>query len=201
MLIKRAILDRIANGEIDLAFRRWKRPTVKPGSRLRSAVGELLIEDVSDVSMRSITTEDARRAGYEHLADLQKELSRRPDGDVFRISLQYLGGDQREQLRNDDSIHDTECKEIVEKIRRIGRKSPVQDLSMIVLKWIERWPGRRAQDLADEIGIEKAKLKTHIRKLKEFGLTESMATGYRLSLRGRRVLIFCQDRRHCLNDR
>ncbi|MEM8823255.1 MAG: ArsR family transcriptional regulator, partial [Pseudomonadota bacterium] len=49
---------------------------------------------------------------------------------------------------------------------------------------------RRAQDLADEIGLEKPKLKSHIRKLKELGLTESKQTGYKLSKRGQRVLLF-----------
>ncbi|MEL6761809.1 MAG: hypothetical protein AAFP04_15605 [Myxococcota bacterium] len=55
MLIKRAVLDRIVTGEIDRAFRRWKRPTVKSGGRLRTAVGELAIEEVVKVSLESLT--------------------------------------------------------------------------------------------------------------------------------------------------
>ncbi|WP_171182048.1 ASCH domain-containing protein [Ruegeria sp. HKCCD8929] len=192
MLIKRAILDRIVSGEIDLAFRRWKRPTVKSGGQLRTAVGELAIQDVSIVLMSSITNEDARRAGYESIQGLQAELSQRSGGDVFRISLRYQGDDRREQLRKDDDISDAECAEIVRRIKRIGKMAPVQDLSVTVLKWIEQWPERRAQDLADEIGLERPKLKNHVRKLKELGLTESMQTGYRLSARGRRVLLFAR---------
>jgi len=45
MLIKRDILERIAGRKVDLAFRRWKRPTVKTGGRLRTEIGELAIED------------------------------------------------------------------------------------------------------------------------------------------------------------
>lgn len=197
MLIKRAILEKIANGEIDLAFRRWKRPTVKRGGRLRTAIGELAIENISNVSLSSIPADDARRAGYDDLEELRVDLSKRPDGDVFRISLQYIGSDPREQLRNDDSISRVECAAIVKKIQRMGRTAPVRDLSMTVLKWIEQWPERRAQDLADEIGMDKTKLKIHIRRLKELGLTESMATGYRLSPRGRRVLIFARTGNAC----
>ena len=39
MLIKRATLDAIVAGKVTLAFRRWKRPTVRAGGRLRTAVG------------------------------------------------------------------------------------------------------------------------------------------------------------------
>jgi hypothetical protein len=34
MLLKRAILDGIADGRISLVFRRWRRPTVKKGGTL-----------------------------------------------------------------------------------------------------------------------------------------------------------------------
>ncbi|APX12309.1 hypothetical protein [Tateyamaria omphalii] len=194
MLIKRAILERIASGDIDLAFRRWTRPTVKPGSQLRTAVGELAIDAVCDVSVSSITDEDARRAGYDDIRDLKAELSQRSEGDVFRIALRYQGDDRRKTLAKDDGISDAECAEIVRRIKRIGKAAPVQDLSLTVLNWIAQSPDRRAQDLADHIGMERQKLKIHIRKLKELGLTESRQTGYRLSARGRRVLNFARTR-------
>jgi hypothetical protein len=46
MLIRRAVLDRIAAGEITLAFRRWRRPTVRPGGQLHTAAGLLAIDSV-----------------------------------------------------------------------------------------------------------------------------------------------------------
>ena len=36
MLLDRRTLDGIASGEIDSAFRRWKRPSVRSGGTLRS---------------------------------------------------------------------------------------------------------------------------------------------------------------------
>ncbi len=36
MLFKQRILDGIARGEITVAFRKWRRPTVKSGGRLRT---------------------------------------------------------------------------------------------------------------------------------------------------------------------
>lgn len=63
-------------------------------------------------------------------------------------------------------------------------------LSLKILTWIAAWPERRAQDLSDEIKIDKPRLKAHVRRLKELGLTESMHTGYRLSARGRRLMAY-----------
>ena len=46
MLIRRNVLESIRAGRIRLAFRRWKRPTVRAGGTLRTAVGVLQIEAV-----------------------------------------------------------------------------------------------------------------------------------------------------------
>ena len=43
VLFKQASLDKIARNEVTLAFRRWKRPTVKAGSRVRTASGVVRI--------------------------------------------------------------------------------------------------------------------------------------------------------------
>ena len=49
-------------------------------------------------------------------------------------------------------------------------------------------PERRAPDLAASLGRETLPFKRDVRKLKELGLTESLAVGYRLSARGRALL-------------
>ena len=74
MLIKRPILDGIVEGRITLAFRRWKRPTVKTGGRLRTAIGVLAIEAVDLVDAESITSKDARRAGYDSKEELVNHI-------------------------------------------------------------------------------------------------------------------------------
>ena len=41
MLIRRDVLEAIERGEISLQFRRWSRPTVKPGGTLKTRLGIL----------------------------------------------------------------------------------------------------------------------------------------------------------------
>ena len=64
MLFRMQTLRAIERGEITLAFRRWRRPTVKAGGRLRTAVGELAIRSVDVVSIDAVTAREARMAGF-----------------------------------------------------------------------------------------------------------------------------------------
>jgi len=49
MLFRDQTLAAIALGEVTLAFRRWKRPTVKAGGRVRTASGVVLIGGIAVV--------------------------------------------------------------------------------------------------------------------------------------------------------
>lgn len=92
MLIKREILEAIKRGEIDLQFRRWTRPSVKPGGTLRTKVGLLGIGRMDEMRPDDVTEADARRAGFEDLADFRRWLATMKEGPLFhRIEVTYLG--------------------------------------------------------------------------------------------------------------
>ena len=60
MLIKLDVLEAIRRGDITLQFRRWSRPTVKPGGTLKTRVGLLQIGRVDEMSPDDVTEADAR---------------------------------------------------------------------------------------------------------------------------------------------
>jgi DNA-binding transcriptional ArsR family regulator len=182
MLFKRETLEGIARGEITLALRRWKRPTVASGSQLRTAAGVLQIGSVEKIAIDKLSLADAHRAGFATLADARESLAGR-DGDVYRIELQGLVADPRVELRGKQSIAASEQAVIARLAARLDRKRP--GYVSAVLKAIQKSPGAPAADLADAIGVEKPVLKRDIRQLKEHGLTESLSVGYRLSPRGK----------------
>src|SRR6187551_837576 len=99
MLFRQKFLDGIRDGTITLAFRRWRRPTVRAGGTLLTAAGQLEITSVRPVRIRAISDADARRAGYRSRAALIEELSRRDEGRVYRIELGALRPDPRIVLR------------------------------------------------------------------------------------------------------
>ena len=87
MLFKKDILNAIELGEVTTAFRVWRRPTVSHTGRLRTAVGELVIEDLREVSRDDIS--DVRRgvrAGHGIVPPCSQELGDRP-GRLYRIDF------------------------------------------------------------------------------------------------------------------
>ena len=59
---------------------------------------------------------------------------------------------------------------------------------MDLLRLLARHPHVRAEDLAPLVGLEKARFKADVRKLKTLGLTISHSPGYELSPRGSALL-------------
>jgi hypothetical protein len=187
MMIRPDELSAIKRGEIDLAFRRWDRPRVKVGTRLRTGVGLLEVTSVEQVAVSALRAEDARRAGAVSLPALKESLAHRADRPVFRVGLRYAGPDPREALR-ETVPDDDEIEAILAWLDRLDRASAVGPWTRDTLAVIDRSPGVRAPELAAELGRETQEWKRDVRKLKEKGLTESLAIGYRLSPRGEAVL-------------
>lgn len=183
-----AELAAIRAGDVDLAFRRWERPRVKVGTRMRTAVGLVEVTSVDRVPVRTLTTADARRAGLASLAALRQGLDRlRSDRPVYRIGLRYAGADPRQALR--EAVPDAgEIEAIGVWLDRLDRASPTGPWTRATLLLIDELPATRAPDLAQRVGRDTASFKQNVRKLKERGLTESLDIGYRLSARGAAVL-------------
>ena len=187
MLIRRDVLDRIGDGSVTLAFRRWRRPSVRPGGTLLTAIGQLQIGSVAQVSESDLAEEDARRAGYATLGDLLRDLNQRQDGTIYRIEFAGITPDPRVQLR--ESLPDeTELSTILEKLDQLDQRSSVGPWTSPVLELLAANPGVLAETLAHRLGMEKHPFKARVRKLKALGLTISLETGYRLSRRGESVL-------------
>ena len=188
MLFKRQVLDGLADGTITVVFRRWARPRVRAGSRLRTAVGVLLVDAVDEMNFADITEEDARRAGFSSRAALLDDLATQRDGCVYRIALHVAGPDPRVELRGRDELTGDELAEVERRLARLDGASRRGAWTLAVLRLIRDRPAVRAGDLAPTRGQERLAFKRDVRKLKELGLTESLDVGYRLSARGRTVL-------------
>jgi hypothetical protein len=188
MLLKERFARGIIDGEITLAFRRWVRPTVRAGGRLRTWGGVVAIDAVEVVSLASITLKDARRAGYSTREELVHDLESRDDGDVYRIELHFAGEDPRKALREKTALSADDLAAIRKRLDRFDAASPRGAWTLATLELIAAKPGVRAADLARSIKRDKLSFKTDVRKLKELGLTESLEVGYRLSPRGLALL-------------
>ena len=184
MLFRQQFWAGLADGSVTLAFRRWKRPTVKAGGRLTTPAGVLAIDEVEVIDEGEITEADARRSGFADRAALLDELAGR-EGELYRIAFHRAGDDPRIALREQAALTEEDSAELARRLARLDRASTHGPWTEAVLRLIAERPAVRAGDLAESLGRERLAFKADVRKLKALGLTESLGVGYRLSPRGK----------------
>ena len=187
MLLQKKFLDGIRNGSVTLAFRRWRRPSVRQGGSLMTAAGELQIGSISQVTLESISTADARQAGYESREVLLAELTRREEGEFYGIELGRLLPDSRIALRDSPAMGE-ELDKLRKQLQRMDARSSGPAWTQRVLELVGAHVGVRAGDLCALVDQDKVPFKRNVRKLKNLGLTESLEVGYRLSPRAEALL-------------
>jgi hypothetical protein len=188
MLFPPTTIEAIAAGRVTLAFRRWERPRVKPGSMIRNARGVVEIVSVEEVD--EISAADALAAGFDDVAKLRALVDKKrgrssKDGAtrLFRVGVRFGGEDPRRALR---AAADLSAAEFAGLRGRLDRMDAAADepWTRTYLRLIAAHPAIVSTDLAAAAGIDRPAFKLRVRRLKNLGLTESLEVGYRISPRG-----------------
>lgn len=187
MLFRQGVLEKIKNGQVTVAFRRWKKPAVRPGGTLKTLIGVLQFKSIKEVELASLTLKDAKSAGFDGTELLKEELLKR-EGTIYKISFILLGPDPRLKLRNRTVMSNSELVELKEKLNRLDKYGKKGSWTFEVLKLLDRFPGVGSKILCGKVHMEQMEFKLNVRKLKNLGLTISLGTGYKLSPRGRALL-------------
>jgi hypothetical protein len=169
----------LQDGSLTIAYRRWKRPSVKTGGTLVSPGGLLAIDAVEAIDDAQVDEEGARQAGYASPEELFAQL--RGDGQLYRIRFHRLGEDPRVDLRERAELTAAERKAVARTLQH-------NDWALPYLRLIQAAPGTVSTELAARAGVERVVFKQRVRRLKALGLTESLDVGYRISPRGQTVL-------------
>jgi hypothetical protein len=188
MIFKLSHLRGIKAGQITLAFRKWKKPTVRKGSQIKTEIAVIEILDISEIALKDITERDAVSAGFKGLEDLFRVFNPAEEGNIYRIKVRYYSEDPRIELRNRTALSDNDFEGLKKKLERLDRYSKEGSWTLGVLTMIKNNPKLRAVDLAAMMNKEKDALKINIRKLKNLGLTISHEVGYTLSPLGEHLL-------------
>lgn len=185
MLFQKRFWAGLADGTITLAFRRWDSPRVVAGRSYRAPGVMLDVTGVDEVDPTTITDDDARAAGFPDAAALRADLPGDPSRPVYRVVFTpSQRPDPRAELAASAELGDGDVTEIDKRLDRLDRASSHGPWTRTTLRLIADHPARRAGDLAELAGRERAPFKLDVRKLKNLGLTESLDIGYRLSPRG-----------------
>jgi hypothetical protein len=179
VLFKERFRPGLRDGSVTVAYRRWKRPSVRAGGTLQSPGGLLAIDSVEVIDNSEIDDEAARAAGYRDRRELLGNL--RSDGQVYRIRFHRIGEDPRIALRQRTKLTPEESTAVTKMFIR-------NDWAPAYLRLIAELPGTVSTELAARAGIDRLVFKQRVRRLKSLGLTESLEVGYRLSPRGEAVL-------------
>jgi hypothetical protein len=185
MLFRDDFLEGLRKGKLSTAFRRWAQPRVKPGTRMRTAMGVVEVVSVEPIMEIEITSTDAEKAGYASRAELVQNLGSLADGQLYRVQVKYGGEDPRIQLREDDHLSDEDFEALQKKLKAMERQGA---WTRKTLKLIAKNEAVLAEILAGKMKMEKYAFKRRVWRLKELGLTESLDIGYRLSPRGKALL-------------
>ncbi|MCI2421045.1 hypothetical protein MOQ72_26730 [Saccharopolyspora sp. K220] len=183
MALSDRILRGVACGEISLAFLRWSSPQARAGSQLRTAVGLIGIDEVTEVDPGQITDADARRAGFSSAAGLRSSLDKHGPGSVYRLALRYEGlapASPQEPV----VLGGRERAAIDRRLAQLDVSAPRGPWTRQVLEVLARRPGVRVAELAAEQGRPVSRWKSDVWRLRELGLVEPLAAGFRLSSRG-----------------
>lgn len=184
----------LADGTIDVCFRRWRQRQVVAGHRYRSLIGFVQVDEIDPVDdVGAIPDDDVRRAGYATRDELIGDLRPPAEGTtLYRLVLRRVEHvDERAALASTADLAPGDHAAIAARLERLDRASKIGPWTMEVLRAIADRPGVRAADLAASFGRETQPFKLDVRKLKVLGLTLSLEVGYRLSPRGEAFLREC----------
>ncbi len=178
-----------ATGAITVQFRRWAIARVLAGRTYRTNAGRIEIRSVRPIDPAKLTKADARRAGRPSPEQLLAELPGDPAHPLWRVEFALaVDPDPRAALAADAALDDAAVADLTKRLDRLDLASSHGPWTRQYLTTIAERPGVRAPDLAATYGRETAPFKIDVRKLKNLGLTHSLAVGYELSPRGRAYL-------------
>ena len=132
-------LDAIGRGEVTVAFRRWKRPTVRLGGTLTTHVGVLSIDALDAIEPADITPADARSAGHASPADVMAAIGDRT-GQLYRVRFHVAGPDPRLALRAQAVLADDDVAVLTKRLGRLDAR-PSGPWTRRVLELIAERPG------------------------------------------------------------
>jgi hypothetical protein len=90
--------------------------------------------------------------------------------------------------KGDERITKAELKSAIAALKTLDQSSGHGAWTATTLRLIDKYPARRAPDLAASQRRDPLLFKRDVLRLKQLGLTENLEVGYRLSPRGRAIL-------------
>jgi hypothetical protein len=188
MLFKQKHLEGIKEGNISLAFRKWKKLQVNAGSLVKTSVGVIRIISTEKIDIAAITDADAQKAGFLSAQSLIQLLEGQKEGEIYRIEVAFDSENPAAEPGAEVTMDEEELQTLKDALDNLDKYSKIGKWTTKTLVAIQENPRMKAADLAIKAKKEKEWLKLNIRKLKALGLTISHEPGYTLTPKGEAYL-------------
>lgn len=196
VLFKFSFHQAITSGAITVTYRAWKSARVKVGGRYRLNAGGLVaVDEIRETPLAQITDAAARASGFTSRESLLRQLdpprargAHDPAATVFEVRFHYLPDPRTPASDVPADVSGDALRGLLGRLRNMDSRSGGESWTGAALALIEANPRMAASRLAPRLGMETARFKRNVRKLKALGLTLSHDTGYTVTALGARVL-------------
>jgi hypothetical protein len=90
MMFDRRLRERIRRGRIRCSVRIWAQPRVKVGGRYAMEGGHIVVDSITQIARRDITSDLARESGFESVKELLQIAQHGSGRNVYLIRFHYL---------------------------------------------------------------------------------------------------------------
>ena len=89
MMFTKRLREPVMRGEITCSVRIWQRAHVKAGGRYPLGPGFIHVTSIHEIGLEDITTDMARRSGFQDIDDLLKVAKHGPGEHVYLVEFEY----------------------------------------------------------------------------------------------------------------
>ena len=90
MVFSKHLRDGVRRGRIKCSVRIWQRPLVKAGGRYRMDEGQIVVDAITRIRLKDITSDLARESGFANVKALLETARHGSGRNVYLVRFRYL---------------------------------------------------------------------------------------------------------------
>jgi hypothetical protein len=196
LLFDKRLHDPIKQGTVTLTYRDWQYPRVTTGKQYHAGdLGDIVIEECTQVALSEVTDEDARAAGAQSSEEWYREYKRgHPRADVerdrvYRIRFRYTGN-EAEQVRL-GRLGEEDLRRLDRQLAQIDVQSYEGEWTQFFIATLTQKRWMRPGELSQQLGTDQDMVRRKMNILAGMGIVRAdPGLGFSLSEGGRKLYAY-----------
>ena len=196
LLFDKRLHDAIKQDKVTLTYRDWAQPRIAAGKQYRAGdLGDIVIEEVTQVALSGVTEEDAQAAGATSLEGWRREYkTRHPKVDfehdrAYRVRFRYVGN-EAEQVRS-GRLGEDELRRLDRQLAQIDVQSYEGEWTQFFIATLTQKRWMRPGELSQQLGTDQDMVRRKMNILADMGIVRAdPGLGFSLSEGGRKLYAY-----------